>query len=381
MKFEPEQESKAIDLCRLPLALAVIFIHLNMMQNATMVNWAHLGSMDVYRLVECAVTNELAAIAVPLFFLISGYLFFYRVPNFNLGVYTSKIKRRFFSLFVPYVVFNVLAIAGLLFKYTLVNHNFMKSCQQLLGDGKWCLNLWCARIYHATNIAGFEMYSGFPINVPLWFVRDLMVVSVLSPLVYWGVKKGKGWLVALMAVLYVLNIWIPFVGFGAVTWFFFALGAFLSLNGKGMANAFFRLRWPLFLAFLTLFVLDFYTDGSKVDAYVHRSFLLAAVPTAFNVVLWLTGNRNRNVPKWVGQAAFFVFAIHTLPLPFPYHYPFMLRPVEFFKTNLWTNSSNGFVCIGEFFLMWLGVAAFCLAIFFLMKKLCPSALNFLTGKR
>lgn len=52
----------------------------------------------LYNISECA---------VPVFFLLSAYLFF-RTFDGTIENYIQKIKRRFWSLFVPYIIFNTI---------------------------------------------------------------------------------------------------------------------------------------------------------------------------------------------------------------------------------------------------------------------------------
>ena len=57
-----EAESKTIDLLRLPLAIGVIFIHMNMKVHGNMVHWTDFGSMDAYRVFFiCNVQKRIAA--------------------------------------------------------------------------------------------------------------------------------------------------------------------------------------------------------------------------------------------------------------------------------------------------------------------------------
>ena len=54
---------------------------MNMKVHGNMVQWTDFGSMDAYRVFAIVVADNLAGIAVPLFFLFSGYLFFYKLKS------------------------------------------------------------------------------------------------------------------------------------------------------------------------------------------------------------------------------------------------------------------------------------------------------------
>ena len=61
-------------------------------------------------LVQEFVANGIARSAVPLFFAISGYLFFHNLP-FGFAQFVPKWKRRFRSLVIPYLLWSGLGIA------------------------------------------------------------------------------------------------------------------------------------------------------------------------------------------------------------------------------------------------------------------------------
>ena len=65
--------------------------------------------IPITRFVTTLISMTLASISVPLFYLISGYLFFYKT-NWNLSVYIGKLQKRMKSLLVPYIFFSVLAL-------------------------------------------------------------------------------------------------------------------------------------------------------------------------------------------------------------------------------------------------------------------------------
>ena len=92
-------QSDTITWLRFPLIVGVVFIHDNITlgQNSGVINpfWF-----------DCVIrlfSDVLPRVCVPLFFIISGFLFFYGVKNLRLS-YVNKVKRRFRTLFIPYVV-------------------------------------------------------------------------------------------------------------------------------------------------------------------------------------------------------------------------------------------------------------------------------------
>lgn len=108
-------------------------------------------------------------IAVPFFFLLSGYLFAGRFGE--VGWYFRQLKKRFASLFIPYVIWN---FVYWLFAMGLVYMQIRLGLQSRAGnlDG----TLW-----QQWDVLGLHpLYC--PALGALWFVRCLLVITLLSPL-------------------------------------------------------------------------------------------------------------------------------------------------------------------------------------------------------
>ena len=82
-----------------------------------------------------------------------------------------------------------------------------------------------------TNVLGFSMQLYYPADVPLWFVRDLMVMVLLSPAIYYLLMHGARLYLPLVAVLYVCGAGATLPGLSTNALLFFSLGAFFRLRG------------------------------------------------------------------------------------------------------------------------------------------------------
>lgn len=372
---------------RLPLALCIIMIHLHMEPSSTAIGWGSFGSLDVWRIFACVSINEVASVAVPLFFMISGYLFFVG-GKWNGTVFTGKLRRRIHSLLVPYVLFCLLAAVGLVVNYVISGHTWGQSIHLYLGDGKWLHNFWDVHTTGTnTNLLGISKPISYPVNIPLWFIRDLMVIVLMTPLIHLAIRWLRwGWLL-LMLAFSISGVWIPLVGFSPSSVLWFSVGAWFSINGRSMAAAFGRWRTPLICAVLPLMVLDILSDGTPADRYVHFAFLLMAVPAVYGRKTTeptpSTSIKGRDASDVGGgivfsnsaALSFFIFAFHTLPLPL-----LGCRPVEWAKQLLWSGSDNGLLCIVQFVAATLLTAAVSIVAYCLLLWLCPGVLRVLTGR-
>lgn len=141
--------------------------------------------------------------------------------------YKQKFKRRFHSLLVPYVLWNTLylgifAIGQMLFPSLLSGNNKLISDYSILNY---------LQVYW--NIIG----GLFPLNGPFWFLRDLIIVSLFSPIIHLLIKYTKGLIVLLLLILWLFNIGtVGTLGVVRIDSFlFFSIGAWLSINQKSFA--------------------------------------------------------------------------------------------------------------------------------------------------
>ncbi len=93
-----------IQRLRFPLAVMVVFIHSGNKPFVDSGEWIRVMFADV-----------IPAIAVPLFFLISGYLFFRGLERWNWDEWMKKMYRRVHTLLIPYLIWTTLYIAYVYF--------------------------------------------------------------------------------------------------------------------------------------------------------------------------------------------------------------------------------------------------------------------------
>lgn len=183
--------------------ILVLYIHSGFHANEIM-------GMNVNDKVQEFVSGMVGRCAVPLFYIISGYLFFLKVPDGMQSIY-GKMKKRVRTLFVPYI------IGCLFFVGFLALTEVMPGTSRFMNGGiltlfhKTFLDVTCAIFYDTGN--------GSPCAFQLWFLQDLIIIVSTSPLWYVCLKRMK-W--AFVAVAFGLTyLQIPHVPFYALFWFVF----------------------------------------------------------------------------------------------------------------------------------------------------------------
>ena len=142
------------------LSLLVVLIHISSFSNYVGVDYGNLplGLKQLQIFLQCVITP----FAVPLFFIISGVLFFKGYTNQN---YVDKLKRRIKTLFIPYILWNILGtifavVATLLLKnYFIGRIPFDLSMKSILGG-----------IFH------------YKYNCVFWFVFALIIFEIFAPI-------------------------------------------------------------------------------------------------------------------------------------------------------------------------------------------------------
>ena len=154
------------------------------------------------------VSGMIGRCAVPLFYMISGYLFFLKVPDGMTSIY-GKMRKRVGTLVVPYIIgclffvgFGVLmAVLPGVSKY--MNSSVMPLFSKPIGE------ILRSIFYDAGN--------GSPCAFQLWFLRDLILIVATSPLWYLCLKYLKWGFVAVVFVLTYFDV--PHVPFYSLFWF------------------------------------------------------------------------------------------------------------------------------------------------------------------
>ena len=153
-----QTESMVISWMRLPLAMLVVFVHVPRTDG---------------NLTEWICSDVIAGMAVPLFFVISGYLYFINLEE-NASPqewYWRKTKSRLTSLGIPYIFWALLPVIVFSIR-KIVGMVIHMHGPAMLIEGLSGMNF-----YHIL----WEKGNGGPENMLLWFIRNLLIISIFTP--------------------------------------------------------------------------------------------------------------------------------------------------------------------------------------------------------
>lgn len=199
------------------------------------------NGFDAAEMFEYFFSNGMFACAVPIFFIFSGFLLFIKYENTVKGYFT-KIQKRIFPLLVPYVIWAIISGLAVIILSDFKNFKGL----QFIKD----------------NALGFDKFYMYLINPPafqLWFLRQVMLLTVLAPLLYILIKYTKALIIIPFGVLWFLNI--DYI-FNSQALFYFTIGAAFAIFGKWrnfakrdnrIPAAIFAALW-IMLSFLNMYI-------------------------------------------------------------------------------------------------------------------------------
>lgn len=201
--------SKTVTALRFPLIVGVVFIHNNLATGISVNGVVHgMDCPQWYYFIVNLISGTFASATVPLFFFISGFFFFYN-SEFNNASYEKKLKSRFRTLFIPFLLWNLIAILWQMKCYLPFFYSFCSpvdvqlSITRIINTFFW--NTGNNGIFVEAGIEDTISSLPYPINIPLWYLRDLMAMVILSPVVYWLVKYLRFRVVAIFSVIWFVS--------------------------------------------------------------------------------------------------------------------------------------------------------------------------------
>ena len=341
--------SRSIETLRFPLILLIICLHCYTSTSA--VTRGH----DIYFRLIYPVSLWMGETGVPTFFFISGLLFFYSKKTF-----LRKIKSRCHTLLIPYLFFNALILCGYL-------------CLMILGKTITILGKDLADYTLIDYIRAFwdrgvwDHGNGSPLLCPLWYIRNLMVLVILSPIIYYIIKYTKLLFPVFFGLLWI-NAHDSAYTLQSLT--MFSLGAYFPIWDKNPIEVFGKYKVLFVSAFLFLAIMDF------LHLYVSIPFALpfhrlSLVANTFFCISFLGEflYRHHLYSSFMSKSAFFVFCIH---------YPFVTNMRPIFTM---TNGQSDIILVLLYLGVVIGVTLLCVVLFFLLKRMMPGFVNVVTGNR
>lgn len=249
--------------------------------------------------------NGIAHIAVPFFFAVTGYML---AKDLATKGYKSLLMKRVRTLVVPFFIWNILFwliwVMGTNAKALINNSTCDISFMSLRQFGLW--------------------YSGCPMLSPLWYVRAILVMALMSPVLLWCVRKFGLVFLAFLYVLYgVLCPFWPLSHVGGFSSFFRVgifpvLGLFYVTLGMAIREGVVSRRYfplsPCLSLIVGIVLVMIRTVVVYENLFGAEYWGFASVPF---VLFGLYGiMTDKTWPQWLVMNSFAVYLIHKFVLLF-----------------------------------------------------------------
>lgn len=293
--------------------------------------------------------------AVPIFFFISGFFLF---RNYN---FKKKLKSRIHTIFIPFFLWCLWGLFILFFlQYVLgLDSLFSGKELKLLRD---FLPIDYLRVF-------WDIRNGAPITSTLWFLRDLCVMIIFSPLLYMLTKyKWGGYFVLFLFVLGFTEINNHVISWYSL--FYFSAGGCIATHNVNLFKVFDKYSrgfWGGAIVALILSAVAYAYSLSQYGFFL-RLWIVASIPVLYLICRNPSVYRSKVLAK-LPKAAFFIYLFHE---------PMMGYIQKLFYKAFAPAGWTQYVLFWFFPLLALIISYI---VFQILRRLTPNFLGLITGNR
>jgi surface polysaccharide O-acyltransferase-like enzyme len=349
--------SRKIKILSLFAIVAVVYIHSNSSEPLMQMPGSVIAEdPNINSFVQFFIANGLTRFCIPLFFCISGFLFFRPGAGDGLNSFLAKIAKRLKTLVLPFLIWSFI---GFFLTRLMLHIPFFEASVPFPKAAIDAATLWkFITKLHLT-----------PISIHLWFLVHLFGFVLLGYPIFLLLRTRLVYPVFAVIFCFWVQGNLSYVGTDSL---FFMLGGFFAVRGIDMN---YRISRPWALLMLSTWVLLVAVKTALAYRwsmpYFHQLTVLLGLPCVWFCYdhfmpskQWLTGRLEK-----MADHTFFIYAAHS---------PFVGMTIasllsHFGKTP--ATSLASFVIVPPLFIAGL------VLISALLRKACPACYGILTGGR
>lgn len=249
--------------------------------------------------IQDVVSFGFTRIAVPVFFIFSGFLF-YLNSSPELNIFYTKIKKRFHTLFIPYLFWSIIGIILYFILQSIPAFTKFFTNELVVN---YSFKDWILRVFVT------------PVPYQLWFIRDLMVMVLFSPMLYSLLKRFP---YLILSILFFLWISVTNVLENSVeALFFFSLGGYLSMHYPRVLQVKYLRFTLLFLSLWIIIVLlktflVFYDFEPMIVRITNKVSIIIGIIALWGLydVYFINFQKGKKAILSLSGFTFFIYAAH-----------------------------------------------------------------------
>lgn len=305
------------------------------------------NSTDVIERITFAVEDywpNVLHIAVPMFFMVSGLLFF---RTFSIQELLKKWKTRLFTILLPYIIWCTIYY---LYMVALTNIPFIKALMNSttiveFSIIEWLKWLWISKYY------------------TLWFLQELIIYIVAAPLIWLLInnhwKKAPTGIIALISIIVFLELTpveIPYTTGLEV----YLIGAYIGLNCRKhimIKNRIISIVSLIYIVFTLVTAFRFWNIATEALLFFAIWFACDMIPL-----------EDKRLPWWM-SISFFIYVAHDA----------LLEAIE--KVILVVFGKHAIFALLDYILTPLIVELILILVAYVLRRWLPIIWRVLTGDR
>ncbi|QTQ16753.1 acyltransferase family protein [Treponema parvum] len=368
----PEVISLRITALRFLLSVLVVFSHNNYTSEmiAGAVNKGGISYIfcpNKFTIwLQYIISNGFASCSVPIFFLFAAYL-----QSRKNDSYGTLLRKRAKSLLLPYFLWIGIYLIYQIFGKLIIAKLFPSILAHPgITVSTWGIKNWISYIWGYGKYMGLDEIGCNPVAAEqFWFVRDLMILVLISPILRYFMKVIPICFFISLTILYLVEIPVYFVSTSAL--FYYSVGLYWGIFNLQLLENIDRVSWiEMVVGYIFILVVGrvFITELIFVNEI---KILISCIFFLKFSTLILKNEKCFSSAKYFASFSFFLYAVHM---------PAMLL---LFQT-IWLRffpMKNAFFCIFEYFGVTIITIIIGTSIGIILKKKCPSLFSLLNGGR
>lgn len=272
------------------LSILVFFIHSYFAQEITGDTLISVINHKVSYFFSCSITR----FAVPMFFIMSGITFF---KDYNNKKYLSKIKSRFFTLVIPYLIWNIIWMLWEIF----TSYSFLA---KFSTSEPYPLSL-------ISILKGIFFYN---CNIPFWFIFNLIIFSFAAPLVFFIIKNKYIGIISVicLSVVSLFGIHLPeSIFYYPMAIVFYLMGAIIGYHFFDFASKKSSKRVQIFsIIFLIAYIIAKNIAPTKIHIDNFLTQIIVYTLAAFSLWNIVDIFIEKLKPRSIYKRSFAIYAMH-----------------------------------------------------------------------